>query len=397
MVDLKGKSFQTRAVHAGERMSRGGSIPVSTPIVPSVSFRYDDLNELDSIFAGEKEGWVYSRYGSPTVAAFESAMADLEGGQAAFATSSGMAAVHLALLSTGIRAGSYVVGAFDLYGASYTMLRSLFREQGVIVELVDTGDHAQIESALDRLRPAALLVETISNPLLKVADVQTLAQLAKSFGTKLLVDNTFATPCLFNPLANGADYSIHSATKYLGGHGDVLGGVVVTTNENRQKLFELNKLIGSVLGPFESWLALRGLKTLPLRFKKQSENAVELVSWLTSHPRVSRVNYPGLSEHPQHSLARRMFGDSFGGMLSFEIEGAGRREAFRFMEKLQLIQPATTLGDVYSLVLHPASTSHRGLTEEERQRVGISESLLRISAGVEDSGDLISDLEQALL
>jgi cystathionine beta-lyase/cystathionine gamma-synthase len=396
MENLKGKAFQTRAVHAGERLPRGDYTPVTTPIVPTVGFCYDNLDEMEAIFAGERPGWVYPRYGSPTVAAFEAAAADLEGGEAAFAVSSGMAAVHLALLAAGVRAGSGVVGALDLYGATFTMLGSLFQEQGVRVELVDAGDMAVVEAALERTRPAALLVESISNPLLKVADVAGLAGLADRYNTRLLVDNTFATPCLFNPLARGADYVIHSATKYLGGHGDVLGGVVVTSSENWQKLFELNKMIGSVLGPFEAWLVLRGLKTLPLRFNQQSANAIELVSWLSSHPSVSRIHYPGLPEHPQHDLARRQFGGRFGAMLSFEIEGAGRPEAFRFMEKLCLIQPATTLGDVYSLVLHPASTSHRGLSAEERLRVGIPESLLRISTGIEDVQDLIKDLEQAL-
>jgi cystathionine beta-lyase/cystathionine gamma-synthase len=395
MDDKKGKSIQTRAVHAGERLSPGRHIPVTTPIVPSVSFCYDSLDELDSVFEGEHEGWVYSRYGSPTVSALETAMADLESGEAAFATASGMAALHIALLAA-VRDGAAVVGAVDLYGATFTMLRSLFTDLQVRVELVDASDLNQVETALQKYRPAALLVETLSNPLLKVADVPALALVCRNHESQLIVDNTFATPCIFNPIAHGADYVIHSATKYIGGHGDMLGGVVVTSHENRQKLFELNKMIGCVLGPFEAWLALRGLKTLPLRFMKQSENAVELVKWLSSHPRISRVNYPGLPEHPQHLLANNLFEGTFGGMLSFEIEGAGRREAFRFMENLKLIQAATTLGDVYTLVLHPASTSHRGLTEDERRQVGIPESLLRISAGIENSEDLIVDLEQAL-
>jgi cystathionine beta-lyase/cystathionine gamma-synthase len=360
-----------------------------------VSFSYESLDELDSIFAGEQDGWVYTRYGNPTVAAFEAAVADLEGGEAAFATASGMAAIHLALLASA-KHGSAIVGAIDLYGATFAMLRSLFPELGIRVELVDSADLEQVEAALDKIRPSALIVETISNPLLKVSDVPALSNLCKKYNSQLLVDNTFATPCIFNPLQHGADYSLHSATKYLGGHGDVLGGVIVTSFENRQKLHDLNKMIGCVLGPFEAWLALRGLKTLPLRFKKQSENAVELVRWLSSHPRVNRVMYPGISDHPQHMLASGLFGDTFGGMLSFEIDGADRRDAFRFMERLQLIQPATTLGDVYTLILHPASTSHRGLTDEERLKVGIPEGLLRISAGIEDSQDLIIDLEQAL-
>jgi cystathionine beta-lyase/cystathionine gamma-synthase len=389
--------FNTRAVHAGEHVPQGDFIPVSTPIVPTVGFQYNRLNDLDAIFAGEREGYVYPRYGSPTVSAFESAVANLEGGQAALALSSGMAALHLALLAAGVRAGGSVVGALDLYGATYTMLRGLFVELGVEVELIDVSNLDEVEKTLERMKPAALLVETISNPLLKVADIPALADLAQRAGTQFLVDNTFATPCLFNPLSFGASFCIHSATKYIGGHGDVMGGVVVTTSQNRQQLFELNKMIGSVLGPFEAWLALRGLKTLPLRYNQQCANAAYIARWLSNHPKIGRVIYPGLPDHPQYNLAQRLFsGSGFGGMLSFELVGDGQPEVFRFLEKLTLILPVTTLGDIYTLALHPASTSHRGLTKVEREQVGITDTLVRISAGIEDPEDLIADLEQAL-
>jgi cystathionine gamma-synthase/methionine-gamma-lyase len=331
------------------------------------------------------------------VAAFESAVADLEGGEAAFAFASGMAGLHVALLAAGVRAGSSVVGGLDLYGATYTLLKRLFGALGVRAFLVDASDLQAVEAALAEVRPAALLVETISNPLLKVADIPALAELAHSYGAQLLVDNTFATPYLVNPLGHGADYVIHSATKYLSGHGDVLAGVVATSAENRAKLYELNKLVGSVLGPFEAWLALRGLKTLPLRAGRQFANAARLAGWLAGHPRLAKVNYPGLITHPQHALAARLFaGRGFGGVLSFEIAGAGRAEVFRFMEALQLCLPATTLGDVYTLVLYPTMSSHRSLTPEERAEVGIGEGLVRLSAGIEAVEDLMADLEAAL-
>jgi cystathionine gamma-synthase/methionine-gamma-lyase len=241
------------------------------------------------------------------------------------------------------------------------------------------------------------VAETISNPLLKVADVPALADLAHRHGAQLLIDNTFASPYLCNPLAYGADYIVHSATKYIGGHGDVMAGVVVTSAENRLKLYEANKLIGSVLGPFEAWLAMRGLKTLPLRMRQQCANAERVAQWLAGHRKIAHVNYPGLPSHPQHDLARRLFGErGFGGMLSFEIAGADRASVFRFMESLELCLPATTLGDIYTLVLHPATSSHRSLTPEERARVGIGEGLVRLSAGIEDAADIIADLEQAL-
>jgi cystathionine gamma-synthase/methionine-gamma-lyase len=195
----------------------------------------------------------------------------------------------------------------------------------------------------------------------------------------------------------GADFVIHSATKYIGGHGDVMAGVVITSAANRRTLYELNKLVGGVLGPFEAWLAMRGLKTLPLRLRQQCANAAAIAQWLSGHPRIARVNYPGLAAHPQHELAGRLFaGQGFGGVLSFEIAGADRAAVFRFMEALELCLPATTLGDIYTLVLHPATSSHRSLSAQERQRVGIGDGLVRLSAGIEAASDIIADLEQAL-
>jgi cystathionine gamma-synthase/methionine-gamma-lyase len=262
---------------------------------------------------------------------------------------------------------------------------------------VDVADLAAVKTALAEICPAALIVETISNPLLKVADLPALAELAHGCGARLLVDNTFASPYLCNPLAYGADFVVHSATKYIGGHGDVMAGVVVTSPENRSELYELNKLVGGVLGPFEAWLALRGLKTLPLRLRQQCENAARVAGWLSGHPRIARVTYPGLADHPGHALARDLFaGRGFGGVLSFEIAGADQPTVFRFMEALELCLPATTLGDIYTLVLHPATSSHRSLTVEERERVGIGDGLVRLSVGIEDAADIIADLEQAL-
>ena len=397
MTDLRNKTFATRAVHAGERAPRPDYTPVTTPIHPSVGFLYDSMDDLDAIFATTRDGYVYPRYGSPTVAAFESAIADLEGGEGAHAFASGMAAMHAALLAAGVRAGTGVVAALDVYGATYTLLNRLFIELEVSARFVDATDLAALEAALAESRSAALVVETISNPLLKVADLPALAELAHHHGAQLLVDNTFASPYLCNPLTFGADFVIHSATKYIGGHGDVMAGVVVTSPENRRELFELNKLVGGVLGPFEAWLALRGLKTLPLRVRQQCANAACIADWLSQHPQIARVNYPGLPSHAQYELARHLFdGRGFGGILSFEIAGADQMAAFRFMEALELCLPATTLGDIYTLVLHPATSSHRSLSVEERKMVGIGEGLVRLSAGVEDAADLIADLEQAL-
>ena len=391
------RGFSTRAVHGGEGVRPADYVPVATPIHPSVGFIYDSMDDLDAIFATTRPGYVYPRYGSPTVAAFEEAVADLEGGEAGFGFASGMAAVHVALLAAGVRAGTGVVAALDLYGATTTLLERLMAQLGVTVRFVDTDDLAAVEAALKETRPAAFLAEIISNPLLKVADVPALTDLAHRYGATCLIDNTFATPYLFTPLACGADYVIHSATKYIGGHGDVMAGVVVTSAENRRKLYEANKLVGSVLGPFEAWLALRGVKTLPLRMRQQCANAKAVAEWLTTRDGIGCVNYPGLPSHPQHGIARRLFGDrGFGGMVSFEIAGADKAKVFRFMESLELCLPATTLGDVYTLVLHPATTSHRSLTPEDRARVGISDGLARLSTGIEDVEDIIADLDEAL-
>jgi cystathionine gamma-synthase/methionine-gamma-lyase len=397
MKNLSRKTFQTRAVHAGERAPAADYTPVSTPIYPSVGYLYESMDDIDAVFAGTKQGYVYSRYTTPTSSAFEAAVASLEGAEAAQAYSSGMAAIHAALLAAGVQAGSAVVAALDLYGATYTLLRGLLASLGVNVRMVNVSNLAEVESALQETHPVVLLVETISNPLLKVADVPSLARLAHRYEASLLVDNTFASPYLFNPLQHGADYVIHSATKYLSGHGDVLAGVVAASAENKNKLYELNKLIGSVLGPFEAWLALRGLKTLPLRMRQQCENAQRVAEWLSLHPRVTRVNYPGLVNHPQCDLAERLFeGRGSGGVLSFEIKDADKAAVYRFMEALSVCLPATTLGDIYSLVLHPATSSHRSLTAEERARIGIPDGLVRLSTGIESADDILADLEAAL-
>jgi len=394
---LKNRSVFTQAVHAGERGPRPDFDPVSTPIYPSVGYLYDEMGDLDGVFAGERAGYVYPRYGSPTVTAFEQAVAVLEGAGDAVAFASGMAAIHAALLGAGLCSGAAVVSAADVYGATYALLDKAFTAQGVRVRFVDITNLDQVTGAVAAERPAALLCEIVSNPLLKVADVPALAEIAHAAGAVLLVDNTFASPYLFQPLAHGADYVIHSATKYLGGHGDLMAGVVACSVARGHDLRERQKLLGANLGPQEAWLALRGLKTLPLRMRQHCANAQSVAEWLTSHPAISHVNYPGLPYHPQHNLAARLFGgQGFGGMVSFDLRGAAQAQVFAFMEALELILPATTLGDVYSLTLYPAHSSHRYVAPEVRAALGIGNGLVRLSVGIEDAGDIIADLAQAL-
>jgi cystathionine gamma-synthase/methionine-gamma-lyase len=390
-------SIFTQAVHAGERQPAPAETPVTTPIYHSVGYLEPSAAAMEAVFAGEQAGYVYRRYESPTVDAFERAVAALEGGEAAFATASGMAAVHAALLAAGVRAGSAVVAAQDCYGATYSLLNTLMAEQGVAIAFVDVTDLTQVRVALAQHHPAALMVETISNPLLKLADIAALAEIAHAAGAALIVDSTFATPYLCQPLSLGADYVVHSASKYIGGHGDVLAGVVVTSHANRQRLFTLEKLIGAVLAPEVAWLALRGLKTLPLRMERHCANARYVAAWLAQHPAVACVHYPGLPSHPQHDLAQRLLGGrGYGGMIAFELREATQAAAFRFLDALKLVLPATTLGDVYSLALYPVMASHRAVPPAERVRLGISDGLLRLSIGIEDAADIVEDLDQAL-
>ena len=394
---LKDKSIFTQAVHAGERGPRPDFDPVSTPIHPSVGYLYDEMDDLDGVFSGERAGYVYPRYGSPTVTAFERAVAVLEGAEDAVAFASGMAAIHAALWGAGLRDGAAVVSAADVYGATYSLLDKVFTAQGVRVCFVDIANLDQVAGVVAGERPAALLCEIVSNPLLKVADVPALAKIAHAAGAVLLVDNTFASPYLFRPLDYGADYVLHSATKYLGGPGDLMAGVVACSAARGHDLRERQKLLGANLGPQEAWLALRGVKTLPLRMRQHSANAQTVAEWLVRHPAIAHVNYPGLPEHPQHDLAARLFGGrGFGGMVSFDLRGADQAQVFAFMEALELVLPATTLGDVYSLTLYPTHSSHRYVTPEIRAALGIGDGLVRLSVGIEDAADIIADLAQAL-
>jgi cystathionine gamma-synthase/methionine-gamma-lyase len=390
-------SIFTTAVHAGERAPRLDFMPVATPIYHAASYLYEGPETLDAVLAETRPGPVYARYGNPTNAALEAAVAALEGGDAALSYSSGMAAIYGALLGAGVQAGCTVVAAQDVYGATHVLLRDLLSTQGVMSRFVDATDPQSVARALFDCQPRALLVETISNPLLKMADLPGLAELAHGVGATLIVDNTFATPYLCRPLPHGADYVVHSATKYLGGHGDVLGGVVVTSESRRARLNDLNRLIGSNLGPQEAWLILRGLKTLPLRMQRQCEGALVVADWLTKHPKISKVNYPGLPEHPQHAQAVRLLERAgFGAMISFDLQSADREAVFRFLGGLRLVLPATTLGDVYSLVLYPAMSSHRSLPPEVRREMGIGDGLVRLSVGIEDPADILADLAAAL-
>ncbi len=391
------RSIYTTAVHAGERGPAPDFTPVTTPIYNSVGYIYPEMQELDDVFAGSKAGYIYARFGNPTNHALEVALAALEGGEEAVAFGSGMAALHAACLAAGVKAGASVVAAQDLYGATYALLARFFGGMGVRSRFLDLTDLEGVERALAELRPVALVLEVISNPLLKLADVPRLVKLAHAYGAKVIVDSTFTTPYLYRPLEDGVDYVVHSTTKYLAGHGDALGGAVISSAADARPVREALKQVGGNLGPNEAYLALRGLKTFPLRMRQHCANAALAAEWLTAHPAVAHVNFPGLAAHPQHGLARRLFGDrGYGGMISFELRGGDQATVFRFFEALQLCLPVTSLGDVYTLVLYPAHSSHRSMTPAERAIAQVGPGLVRMSVGIEDPQDIIADLDQAL-
>ena len=410
------RHYRTRAVHAGERAPRPGT-PISTPIYHAATFVYESAGALDGAFDADPS-FVYARHGNPTVHALETALAALEGdpGQAvALACASGMAALHAAILATSIGPGERIIASRNLYGTTTGLLNTIFANQGIGIDFVDTGDLAAVERTLGAGAggPArVLLAETVSNPLLRVADLPALADLAHGAGAQLLVDATFTPPVLLRPLEWGADLAIHSTTKYLSGHGDVLGGAVLARPDYAGPLQTVSRLVGGVPGPQEAWLTLRGLKTLPLRYERQCENAATIAHWLADHPAIAAVHYPGLPGHPNHALATRLFdpqyrarepsGDGrrdtphYGAVVAFVIRDADRDRVFRFIDRLDLCLPATSLGDIYTLVAYPAIASHRDLPPKARARVGIGDGLVRLSAGIEHVDDIIADLAQAL-
>jgi cystathionine gamma-synthase/methionine-gamma-lyase len=392
-VTWKRRGFTTRAVHAGERPQRPDFTPTVTPIYPSVSYLADDPETQDAVFGGEQPGYVYTRHGNPTTRALENAVAALEETEDAVAFGSGMAALLAAILQE-VQAGDRVVASRDLYGATQALLGNVFGTLGVRTSFVDILDLDEVERTLAEARPRVLLFETISNPLVRVADIPALVALAKRYRVRTIVDNTFATPLLVNPARFGVDTVVHSTTKYLGGHGDATGGVVATTRERVLEIGDLTKLTGAVLGPFEAWLTLRGIKTLSLRMQRQCENASALATWLAGHPRIARVYYPGVA--PLGAAGCIFNGELRGGIVAFDIAEARKNEVFAFLRALRICLPVTTLGDVYTIVLYPAVSTHRTLSPEERAAAGIGDGLVRLSAGIEDVGDLIEDLDQAL-
>ncbi len=388
-------SIDTQLVHSGERQEKPIGKPVATPLYASATYTYDSMAEMNSVFEGEGGDYVYSRYGNPNTVALEEALVAIEKGKVAVAYASGMAAIHAALAACEIANGSVVLASQDLYGATFDLLKKIFGVYGVKTKTADFNDLEQLEKTVEELKPRVLVAETISNPLLKICDIEKVAEIAHGSGARLIVDNTFASPYLCQPLSLGADFSVHSATKYLSGHADATGGIVVSNDEfDGPMLIGIKKLVGGILSVWEAHQILRGVKTLGLRLERQCSNAQILAEHLSKHELIEKVYYPNLDNR---ELAAKVLRQDFGGaIVTIKLKEDSREAAWRFMDALKLCVRATSLGDVYTLVSHSATSSHRELSPKRRADLGISEGLVRISVGIEDVKDIIADIEQAL-
>jgi methionine-gamma-lyase len=385
--------FATRAIHHGyDPMQEGGAL--TPPVHLTSTFAFDSAQHGAELFAGEREGHVYSRLSNPTLDLLERRMAELEGAEAAVATASGMGAIT-SVLWTFLSPGDEVIVDETLYGCTFAYLRHGLGRFGVTISHVDLTDPANLEAAIG---PATRLVyfETPANPNMRLVDIAAISAIARAHGARTMVDNTYATPLLTRPADLGTDMVVHSATKYLGGHGDLLGGLAVGGAEDmaRVRVEGLKDMTGAVLAPFNAMLILRGLKTLELRMARHSASALAVARALEAHPAVTAVLYPGLESHPQHDLARRQMAD-FGGMIAFEVAG-GVAAGAAVMDRLSLITRAVSLGDAETLIQHPASMTHSPYTAEERAAHGISDGLIRLSVGLETLDDILADLMPAL-
>ena len=388
----------TQLVHAGEGTETPAGQPTSTPIYASATFTYESMAELDQVFAGDKPGYIYTRHGNPTVTVLEEAIRTAEDGAIACAYSSGMAALHAALFACELTPGAIVLASQDLYGATTNLLQTIFGSFGIKTITADFSDLEGLRAKANEVKPRVLVAETISNPLLKVCDIDACAEIAHAFGARLIVDNTFASPYLCRPLQHGADIVVHSATKFLGGHADAMAGIAVSRDEaDSTALINVLKLVGGVLSPWEAHEILRGLKTLAVRMDRHCENTAVLADHLRNHPRIGRVYFPGFATAERQDIVERILRQPYlGALVSIELKDNSREAAFRFMDALKLCVRSASLGDVFTSGLHPATASHRDLSPARRQQLGITDGLVRISVGIENVNDIIADIEQAL-
>ena len=375
--------FSTICIHAGQ-VPDPSTGAIITPIFQTATYVQDAL--------GEHKGFEYGRTQNPTRSALEGNLAAIEGGRAAFAYASGMAAIGA--ITARLATGDHVIVTDNTYGGTFRLFDKVLTRYGLTFSFVDTSNLAEIERALTP-KTKLLFIETPTNPVLRLTDIKAAAGLAHHHGALVVVDNTFASPCLQRPLELGADLVVHSTTKYLNGHSDSVGGVVVANrDEDVEWLKFVQNAAGAILSPFDSWLVLRGTKTLQIRMAQHSANGLALAEYLSRHPKVTRAIYPGLPDHPHHDLARRQMPNGFGGMLSFEVQSFER--AREVLNRFKLMSLAESLGGVETLVCHPASMTHASVPADRRAAIGITDSMIRISTGIEDIEDLKEDLEQAL-
>jgi len=394
------QGFSTRCVHGAHRSEERWhqARPVSTPIFQTSTFAFENADHGAAIFAGENDGFLYTRLGNPTQEGLEEKMAAIEGGEAALALASGMAACTTAVLTL-CESGDHIVAGDTLYGGTHQLFSHTLPRLGIEVTEVKADDPANFAAAItDRTR--LIYLESPANPTLVLMDIAAVAAIGRERGIPVLVDNTFCTPYLQRPLELGADIVLHSATKYIGGHGDAIAGILVGGEEFITRArFETLRDVGGCISPFNAWLLIRGLKTLPVRMERHCRNAQIVAEWLVDHPKVTRVIYPGLKSHPQHDLAARQQ-SGFGGLISFHVAGTAAlspREAGKVvMDNVELCTLAVSLGDVDTLIEHPGTMTHSTYSEEELLKVGIDPAMIRLSVGLEDPEDVIADLEQAL-
>lgn len=392
MKDTAKWDLQSRLVHSGTGFDFSKVHTPTPPIFQSSNYSYEDVESGTEILVGKKPGYIYTRYSNPTVEVLNQVMADIEGGEASLSFSSGLAAISAAILSY-CKPGEHIVSSSLIYGGTYHLLQEQMANLGIETTFVDPTDLEEVEKSI-RSKTRILYAEPLANPTLVSTNIFQWSEMARNHKCKLLVDNTFTPPPIFYPLQAGADIVLHSATKYLGGHSDLLGGIVIGSQDEIERVRPQLKYHGGIISPFVAWLLLRGIRTLGVRLERQCKSALSIAEYLESHDKIEKVLYAGLPSNPQFEFNKRHF-TGYSGMLSFEVTG-GFEAAKKVMQKLELIRFAVSLGDVASLISHPASASHIYLTAEEREEIGISDGLLRLSVGIESTEDLIADLKKAL-
>lgn len=392
MKTEKKLGFATRAIHAGQEPDPlYGAL--STPIYQTSTFVFANAAQGAARFAGSQEGYIYTRLGNPTVTALEEKIADLEGGEAAAACATGMAAISATLMAL-VGQGDHIVHSAALYGCTYAFLHDIAPRFGIQATAVDTADLAAVKGAIGP-NTKVVYLESPTNPTMRISDIRAIADLARAHGARVVVDNTFMSPYLQRPLALGADVVVHSATKYINGHGDVVAGLIISDQETIKEIkMTTLKDFGGTISPFDAWLILRGAKTLPLRMERHCQNAMAIAEYLEGHPAVAQVYYPGLPSFPQHELATKQM-SAFGGIMAFELKG-GYPAGVALMNGVKLCHLAVSLGDIDTLIQHPASMTHSVVPEAQRLSASITPGLVRLAVGLEDPADIIADLDQAL-